>query len=84
MAKVLNRSEDAVHWNQTTGMNYWTSDFYQTRRDAQWGDAQNWNVSNGEAAFGWLDIAKLGMRRETRVGGEHGPNLAAGSGDGAL
>ena len=51
-----------MHWNQTTGMNYWTSDFYQTRRDAQWGDAQNWNVSNGEAAFGWLDIAKLGMR----------------------
>ena len=47
-------------------MNYWTSDFYQDRRNQRWNNPDNWNVSHSGTAFGWLDIAQLGMRDARR------------------
>ncbi|GMH95247.1 hypothetical protein TrST_g1348 [Triparma strigata] len=60
MAKELGVEEEGKHWNSTGGMDFWTSEYYQTRYQAKWDSSKNWNVT-GNAAFNWIEIAGLGI-----------------------
>ena len=65
MAQVLGMPEDAVHWNETSGMNFWTSEKKKARYHAEWDNPKNWNITS-PTAFNWLDIASLGIEDVNR------------------